>query len=229
MPVRCNRRRCQRYAYATPLTNHFVGQNSPILPGHRQRADNALQYRLADMCNYSLTSSLNKLTHIEGLRLNNNLLTTLPDSFCKGIKVGGQLQLMHNKLASVPDSFAEIRAGLLSLQSNPICELRAGKRVRIAGIQSRSELNGQYAECITHEAMKRRWVVKIEGSDERVSLKELNLSAGCPKIFPNVTGIVLKGGGASPFLGFQGEGTSGMFGSRGNTFGQPFRTPVPDL
>ena len=177
----------------------------------------------------SLPESLGHLVVEGGLRLNNNLLETVPDSFCKAIKVGGQLQLMNNKIASVPESFAEIRAGALSLQSNPICELRAGKRVRIAGIQSRSELNGQYAECITHEVMKRRWIVKIEGSDERVSLKELNLSAGCPKIFPNIRGIVLKGDGASPFLGFQGEGTSGILGSRGNTFGQPFQTPVPDL
>lgn len=177
----------------------------------------------------SLPESLGDLVVEGGLRLNNNLLETLPDSFCKGIKVGGQLQLMNNKIASVPESFAAIRARSLSVQSNPICELRAGKRVKIAGIQSRSELNGQYAECITHDVMKRRWIVKIEGSDEQVSLEELNLSAGCPKIFPNVRGIVIKGDGASHFLGFQGEGTSGMLGSRGNTFGQPFQTPVPDL
>ena len=128
----------------------------------------------------SLPESLGDLVVEGGLRLNNNLLETLPDSFCKGIEVGGQLQLMNNKIASVPESFAEIRARTLSLQSNPICELRTGKRVRISGIQSRAELNGQYAECITHEVMKQRWIVKIEGSDERISLKALDLRSLTP-------------------------------------------------
>ena len=61
--------------------------------------------------------------------------------------------------------------------------LATGSRVRIAGISSRPELNGQFAVCLRHMAKKGRWLVRLEGdAAEELSLNEqaLTPSAAAP-------------------------------------------------
>ena len=56
-----------------------------------------------------------------------------------------------------------------------------GSRVRIAGISSRPELNGQFAVCLRHMAKKGRWLVRLEGdAAEELSLKEQALTVVGP-------------------------------------------------
>ena len=59
--------------------------------------------------------------------------------------------------------------------------LDAGSRVRIAGISSRPELNGQFAVCLRHLAEKGRWFVRLEeGDTSEISLKEQALTVVGP-------------------------------------------------
>ena len=48
-------------------------------------------------------------------------------------------------------------------------------KVRISGIKSRHELNGQCAVCTKPEAKKGRWTVMLQGG-EQISLKESSLT-----------------------------------------------------
>jgi Leucine-rich repeat (LRR) protein len=57
------------------------------------------------------------------LSLDNNNLTTLPESF-GNLKVGGDLLLRHNKLTSLPESFGNLKiGGYLSLSYNKLTSL----------------------------------------------------------------------------------------------------------
>ena len=48
-----------------------------------------------------------------------------------------------------------------------------GSRVRIDGISSRPELNGQFAVCLRHVAETGRWLVRLEeGDTSEISLKK---------------------------------------------------------
>ena len=59
--------------------------------------------------------------------------------------------------------------------------LATGSRVRIAGISSRPELNGQFAVCLRHLAEKGRWFVRLEeGDTSEISLKEQALTVVGP-------------------------------------------------
>ena len=56
-----------------------------------------------------------------------------------------------------------------------------GSRVRIDGISSRPELNGQFAVCLRHVAEKGRWFVRLEeGDTSEISLKEQALTVVGP-------------------------------------------------
>ena len=59
-------------------------------------------------------------------------------------------------------------------QQDP-ASLAVGMKVRISGIKSRLELNGQCAVCIKPEAKKGRWTVMLQGG-EQISLKESSLT-----------------------------------------------------
>ena len=59
-------------------------------------------------------------------------------------------------------------------QQDP-ASLAVGMKVRISGIKSRLELNGQCAVCTKLEAKKGRWAVRLQGG-EQINLKESSLT-----------------------------------------------------
>jgi len=54
--------------------------------------------------------------------------------------------------------------------------LTPGAAVRVSGIQSRPELNGQRGVCVQYDEKKGRWDVRLDDG-EVVSLKEISLTA----------------------------------------------------
>ena len=77
----------------------------------------------------------------------------------------------------------ETPAAQLDATPSAAAPLATGSRVRIAGISSRPELNGQFAVCLRHMPEKGRWLVRLEGdAAEELSIKEpaLTPSAAAP-------------------------------------------------
>ena len=61
------------------------------------------------------------------------------------------------------------------LNAPPVPPLGVGVRVRIVGIKTRPELNGEEAVCLEHQAEKGRWLVRLESEGFQgaaIALKE---------------------------------------------------------
>jgi len=83
-------------------------------------------------------------------------------------------------------------------------ELRVGASVRLVGLQAAPELNGKLATCVSWSAQRGRWLVRIEGGEEK-NVKAQNLELrGTPTLSVGAS-VRISGLIASPELnGSQG-------------------------